>query len=129
LDADAAVIVTTPARREYVQLLRAVARAVAARLDFTYDRIEDLNLVVDEACAAVLSVPAVATTMTLRMAPSDDRVVLLVCSDADVDAQGWPPPRVEESLSWQILAALADRAHFDLVDGGPSVRVGFRGRR
>jgi serine/threonine-protein kinase RsbW len=128
LDADAAVIVTSPAKREYAQLMRAVARAVAARLDFTYDRIEDLHLVVDEACAAVLSLPAVATTMTMRMVPSADHVVLLVCSDADVDAAGWPPPRVEESLTWQILSALSDRASFEVVDGGPSVRVGFRGR-
>jgi hypothetical protein len=128
LNADAAVIVTTPAEREYVQLFRAVARAVAARLDFTYDRIEDLHLVVDEACAAVLAFPSVATTMSLRLVPSHDHVVLMVCSDADVDTRGWPPPRVEESLSWQILTALADRAFFETLDGGPSVRVGFRGR-
>jgi hypothetical protein len=127
LDADTAVIVTVPSRPEYVRVLRAVARAVAARLDFTYDRIEDLHLVVDEGCAAVLALPAVATMLTMRLTPSRDHVVVFVCSDADVDAQGWPPPHVQESLSWQVLSALADVASFELTEDGPSVRVGFRG--
>lgn len=127
MDTDA-VVVTAPARPESVRVLRAVARAVAARLDFTYDRIEDLHLVVDEACAAVLAHPAAAATLTLRLDPRDDRVVVFVCSDADVEAGAWPPPNVEDSLTWQVLSALADRASFEVTDGGPSVRVGFRGR-
>ncbi len=127
MDADTAVIATVPPRPEYVRVLRAVARAVAARLDFTYDRIEDLHLVVDEACAAVLALPAVATTLKMRLTPSRDHVVVFVCSDADVEAQGWPPPNVRESLAWQVLSAMADVASFELTEEGPSVRVGFRG--
>ena len=123
-----AVVVTTPARPEYVRVLRAVARAVAARLDFTYDRIEDLHLVVDEACAAVLGHADGATRLTMRLEPLDDRVVVFVSSDSDAGARPWPPPNVEDSLAWQVLAALADRASFDVADGGPSIRVGFRGR-
>lgn len=108
-------------------MLRAVARAVAARLDFTYDRIEDLHLVVDEACAAVLSLPAVASALTMRLTPGDGHVMVLVCSDADAEARGWPPAGVEDSLPWQVLSALADEASFELTEAGPSVRVGFRG--
>jgi serine/threonine-protein kinase RsbW len=126
LGADTAVMVTVPSRPEYVRVLRAVARAVAARLDFTYDRIEDLHLVVDEACAAVLALPTVATTLTMRLTPRRDHVVVFVCSDAD-GAEGWPPRQVRESLSWQVLSALVDVASFELTEDGPSVRVGFRG--
>jgi serine/threonine-protein kinase RsbW len=121
------VVVTAPARPEYVRVVRAVARAVAARLDFTYDRIEDLQLVVDEACAALLALSDTATTLTMRLTPGDDHVVVFVCSDADVDARSWPPPQIEGSLAWQVLKALADVATFEATEDGPSVRVGFRG--
>jgi hypothetical protein len=124
---DTDVVVTVPSRPEYVRVLRAVARAVAARGDFTYDRIEDLHLVVDEACSAVLALPTVATTLTMRLGSRDGSLVVFVCSDAEVEAQGWPPPLVEESLPWRVLSALADEATFELTDEGPSVRVLFKG--
>lgn len=109
-------------------MLRAVARAVAARLDFTYDRIEDLHLVVDEAATAVLALPPPATMLTMRLTPGDGRVDVSVTSDADIGAEGWPPPQVQDSLAWQVLSALADQAFFELTEGEPSVRVEFRGR-
>lgn len=118
---------TVPARPEYVRVLRAVARAVAARADFTTDRIEDLQLAVDEACSAVLSLPVEAGTLTLRISPGEGSLVVFVCSDAEVDAQGWPPRGVEESLPWRVLSALADEATFELAEVGPSVRVAFKG--
>jgi serine/threonine-protein kinase RsbW len=124
---DADVVATVPARPEYVRVLRAVARAVAARFDFTYDRIEDLHLVVDEACAALLSVPAEATSLTMLLSPGDRSVAVYVSSDAEVDAQEWPPPQMEESLAWRVLSGLADEAAFELTADGPLVRVAFKG--
>lgn len=104
-----------------------MARAVAARLNFTYDRIEDLHLVVDEACATLLGLPQSSTTLTMRLTPSEDHVVVLVCSDAEVEPRSWPPPQIENTLAWQVLTALADVATFEATENGPSVRVGFRG--
>jgi serine/threonine-protein kinase RsbW len=124
---DADVVATVPARPEYVLVLRAVARAVAARFDFTYDRIEDLHLVVDEACAALLSVPAEATSLTMLLSPGDRSVAVYVSSDAEVDAQEWPPPQMEKSLAWRVLSGLADEATFELTADGPLVRVAFKG--
>jgi hypothetical protein len=126
LEADTAVVVTVPSRPEYVRVLRAVARAVASRLDFTFDRIEDLHLVVDEACAAVLALPTEVTTLTMRLTPRREHIVVFVCSDAD-GAEDWPPRQVRESLAWQVLSSLAEVASFELTEDGPSVRVGFRG--
>lgn len=122
-----AVTVTAPARPEYVRVLRAVARAVAARLDFTYDRIEDLHLVVDEACASVLAATATSGELRMRLSPGPGEVVIVVRTDADVDPDGWPPPRMEETLAWRVLSGLADEASFE-NDGGPTIRVAFRGR-
>lgn len=122
------MVATVPARPEYVRVLRAVARAVAARFDFTYDRIEDVHLAVDEACAAVLSLPAAeAGVLTMRLDSREGTIVVLVCSDAAVDTQGWPPAEVEESLAWRVLSALADKASFQIDRGGPAVRMTFTG--
>jgi serine/threonine-protein kinase RsbW len=124
---DADVVVTVPARPEYVRVLRAVARAVAARFEFTYDRIEDLHLVVDEACAALLSLPAEATMLTMLLSPGDRSVAVYLSSDAGVDARQWPPPQMETSLAWRVLSGLADEATFELTGDGPLVRVAFKG--
>jgi hypothetical protein len=81
---------------------------------------------VDEACAAVLSFPGPASTLTMRVIPGGERIEVVVRSDAETDTQRWPPPDMEGSLAWRVLSGLADEASF-AVDGGPAVRVAFRG--
>ena len=115
------VTVTVPARPDFVRLLRAVVSGIGARLDLTYDRIDDLRIAVDEACAQLLA--TAGTTMTMRVTPDDSRVVVFVSSDAPIADGSWPPPDVEESLAWRILAGLADEVRFELSDDGPAVRV------
>jgi serine/threonine-protein kinase RsbW len=100
---------------------------VAARLDFTYDRIEDLRLAVDEACAQLLGIPDTAGTLTIRLTPAEGRVVVYACTDADPGAEAWPPPDVESSLAWRILTGLADQADFLLGDDGPAIRISMGG--
>jgi serine/threonine-protein kinase RsbW len=119
------VTVTVPARPDFVRLLRTVVSSVGARLDLTYDRIDDLRIAVDEACAQLLAIPS--STMTMVVTPEGNRIKVLVCSDAEVGADGWPPPNVEESLAWRILAGLADDVRFEMSDGGPAVRVEVEG--
>ena len=115
------VTVSVPARPDFVRLLRAVVSSVGARLDMTYDRIDDLRIAVDEACAQLLA--TAAGSITMRVTPADGRVIVNVCADAEVDPDAWPPPDVEESLAWRILAGLADEVHFELSEEGPVVRV------
>jgi serine/threonine-protein kinase RsbW len=45
-----------PATTGHTGLARATATALAARLDFTYDRLMDLHIAIDEACGRVLAV-------------------------------------------------------------------------
>jgi serine/threonine-protein kinase RsbW len=120
------VTVTVPARPDFVRLLRTVVSSVGARLDLTYDRIDDLRIAVDEACAQLLAIPS--NTMTMRVTPDGNRIKVLVCSDATVGADGWPPSNVEDSLAWRILAGLADEVRFELSDMGPAVRVEVEAR-
>jgi serine/threonine-protein kinase RsbW len=114
------VTVKVPAQPDFVHVLRSVVATVAARADLTFDEIDDLRLAVDEACAQLLALPA--ETLTIRLSPSDDGgLVVVVTTDADVRV--WPPAGAERTLTWQVLAALADDARFEQVDGQPALRL------
>jgi serine/threonine-protein kinase RsbW len=119
------ITVEIPARPEFVRVLRAVAAAVAARMEFPYDTIDDLRMAVDEACAELLGVSATATTLRMRLTPGDGRVAAVVAIDAD--GEDWPPPDAERSLAWQVISGLTDEAGFELDGGVPAVRLVKRG--
>src|SRR5438552_16182011 len=105
------VVVSVPARPEFMQLLRAAVGSIAARLDFTYEAIDDLRIAVDEACARILSVPGEPTTLSLRITPGETAVEVLAYTDGS--GQNWPPDRFDESLTAKILDALTDGVSFE----------------
>jgi serine/threonine-protein kinase RsbW len=113
------VTVTIPARPDFVRLLRAVVASVGARLDLTYDRIDDLRMVVDEASAQLLRVPS--RSLTMRVSPGE-RMVIMVLTDASPNG-AWPPADLEQSLAWRVLSGLADDVRFELTGDGPAVRI------
>jgi serine/threonine-protein kinase RsbW len=115
------VVVSVPARPEFMQLLRAAVGSVAARVDFTYDAIDDLRIAVDEACARILSVPGTPTTLSLRIIPNETGIEVVAYTDGE--AEEWPPERFEESLTAKILDALTDGVTFERVGQSPAVRV------
>lgn len=114
-----AVTVSVPAHPRYVQIVRTVLSGVAARLDFPYDAIEDLKILVDEACAQLL--PHRPETLTVAVRPWDDRLEVTI--SADVDVATWPPDGAERTLAWQVLNALADEAAWERADGSPALRL------
>ena len=115
------VVVSVPARPEFMQLLRAAVGSVAARVDFTYEAIDDLRIAVDEACARILSVPGTPTTLFLRITPEETGIEVVAYTDGE--AEDWPPERFEESLTAKILHALTDGVTFERVGSSPAVRV------
>ena len=119
---DTEVVVTTPARAEMVHVLRAVASSLAARLDFPYDDIDDLRISIDEACAQLLSVDVAATSLTLRLTATAGGVEALVGLDAAAEGV-WPPPDLEDTLTWKVLSGLSDDVSFELLPTGPAIRI------
>ena len=115
------ITVSVPPQAGSVQVLRAVTASVAARMNMPFDGIEDLRLAVDEACAWLLGPPREATSMTLRLRPKDDRLEAVVSIDAA--GRAWPPPDLEQSLSWKVLSALVDTVSLDTEASGPSIRL------
>lgn len=115
------IVVRIPARPEYVHVLRTAVASVAARLDFTYDAIDDLRIAVDEACAHLLGVSSSAGTMTLRITPHGRDLVVLASTDSDPGQ--WPPPGAKQTLAWQVLNALADEVVFEREGSGAALRL------
>lgn len=115
------VVVSVPARPDFVHVLRSVTASVAARINLPYDDIDDLRLAVDEASAQLLVVASEGSALTLRIIPTEDFLELVVAINATrVD---WPPPEAEESLAWRLMSALADEARFERSDHGPALRL------
>jgi serine/threonine-protein kinase RsbW len=115
------VTVTIPARAELVHVLRSVVAAVGARLDLPYDSLEDLRMVVDEACSALLAIRAPVQALTMRLTSGPGQLEVVVCSDAEGTA--WPRPDLDRSLAWKVIAGLSDEARFEALPEGPAVRA------
>jgi serine/threonine-protein kinase RsbW len=49
------VVIRIPASTKHVALARATATSLAALLDFTYDRITDLHIAIDEICSRIMA--------------------------------------------------------------------------
>lgn len=115
------ITVSIPALPRYVHVLRAVVASVAARLDWPFDEIEDLRLMVDEACARLVEPEGGTATLTLRVVIEDGALAIEASTDRRSDR--WPPADPGQALSRQILSTLADEVRFDPVAGRPSVRL------
>jgi serine/threonine-protein kinase RsbW len=103
------VVITVPARAEFLHVVRTVVGSVAARHDLTIDAIEDLRIAVDEACAQLLARRAQA--QTLRVDYAVDNAALQVRVSIPDATSDEPLPR--DTFAWQILRALTD----DLNEG------------
>ena len=101
-----------PADGVYASVLRTTTAALAARLDFTIDDIEDLRIAVAEAGALVLPVADPGADLTARFHLGLGTMTIEVSTDA-IDN---PRPDLE-SFAWQVLDTLASDAVVE-SDGG-----------
>ncbi len=97
------VVLRLPAVGAYLSVLRTTTAALASRLDFTLDAIEDLRIAVDEASALLLPHAAPASSMECVFELTDDGLLVAVTlpttEPADID---------RESFAWTVLHALVD---------------------
>lgn len=94
---------TLPATSAYVAVLRTAAAGIAARMEFTLDDVEDLRMLVDEACAVLLPSALPGTRLRARFDIDSDglRVGVTVATTG-----AWAPPN--DSFAWTVLTALGD---------------------
>lgn len=118
------IVVSIPARGEFVHVLRSVIASIAALRNLSYDDIDDLRIAVDEACAHLLTIRSPASLLRLRIAPSNADIQVVASTDAEVGE--WPSSGAEQTLTWQVLAALADEAAFERENDHPAIRFAKR---
>jgi hypothetical protein len=102
-----------PTANDHIRFARLMASAVAARLGFDYDTIEDLRIAVSELCTVVTEgIPRGELTLTI----SGDSAGVRITGRAPL-TPGSPPPEAPGELSRQILDAVADEHTFELASG------------
>jgi serine/threonine-protein kinase RsbW len=94
-----------PADGAYASVLRTTTAALAARLDFTMDDIEDLRIAVAEAGALVLPAADPDADLTARFLLGQGTMTV----EVSTDAMDNPEPDLE-SFAWQVLDTLASDA-------------------
>jgi hypothetical protein len=115
------VTLVVPARPEMWSIVRMTASVLAARLDLTFEDVEDLRLAVTELCSSCAVGAASEATCEARFEISGDRFELHL-DISPVEAS--PPPTAEEGrlsmleLSEQILRATVDEHTVDEVQDG-----------
>jgi serine/threonine-protein kinase RsbW len=98
------VTARVPADTPHVSLLRAVATALAARLDFPVDRIIELQIAVDEICSRLMAVSRDATRIQIDFDVVDRGLVLR----ASVDGERREDREFLTEWSRVILEAIAE---------------------
>jgi hypothetical protein len=107
------VILRIPATTGHIGLARATATALAARLDFTYDRLTDLHIAIDEACGRVLATSdPPARRLELTFSPVEGRLRISVRGDSPLK----PGAQFLNSWSRMILESVA--RDLEVKDGG-----------
>jgi serine/threonine-protein kinase RsbW len=101
------VELSVPPLAQYVAVVRAATAGLAARLDLTLDRIEDLRIAVDEACTLLVQAP---DARDADGAP--DHIICVFTHDdtaLTVDVTG-PYAELPErtGYAWAVLSALVD---------------------
>jgi YbbR domain-containing protein len=113
------VRVEVPASGEFVQILRNVVAAVAARSGCSVEVLSDLRLAVDEAVTRLLHDASGADAVLVHVRHAGTTVSVTVA--VRVDPAGWPPPGLEATMSWQILSTLVEGAQASVIDDGPAI--------
>jgi len=122
IDGADVVQLEVPASPAYIAVVRTAAAGLAARVDLTLDRIEDLRIAVDEACALLVRQPS------LDSAPEYLRCVFsLNEASLSVDVSGPLTTLPDTSaFAWAVLSALVDSLESGDQDGGTWLRLVVR---
>jgi hypothetical protein len=105
-----------PGTTGHVGLARATASALAARLDFTYDRLTDLHIAIDEVCGRVLATSdPPARHLELTFEPLEAGLRISVKGDGSLK----PGAQFLNSWSKIILDSVVRDLEIRHEDGGP----------
>ena len=108
-----------PARRQSLSVLRNMAGNAARLCGFSYNRVEEARLAVNEAASLLV---ADGRSSTVRCSLTSDEGTLFVEIEATPGPAIWPPEPWADSLEHTVLSSLANDLEL-ISDGGPMVRM------
>ncbi len=115
---DSAVRLVLPVRAELWVLARMSASALATRLDFSLDAVDDLRLAIDELCNSCAAGAEPASVLCLDYSWDDDSLHVSCAVEPVADGPPSPGAAVSLGLSAAILEALVDEHEIGpVVDG------------
>lgn len=123
LDSPAAVTLVVSATNDHISYARLTATALAGKIGFDYDAIEDIRIAVSELCSTVISSAVKGSDLTLAIRGGLDG--LTVTGHVPVAES---PPFEPDELSEQVLDAVVD-SHSYSVDGDEIQFTMFRSHR
>ena len=106
------VELSVPAATSHVSLIRSATAAVCAQADFTIDRLDDVQLAVDEACALIVADAPHGTQLVVTWRVSGHEVDIELSAPS---ASGRPV--ATNTFAWTVLTALVDRVQTQVIDG------------
>lgn len=122
------VVLTIPADKHYVVLVRSAVGHLGTRIGLTMQELGDLRLAVNEACALFLPPEAPDTddvTLECRFTESEESLIVTVAADALQRAV----PKVDVGgFGWNLLSALVDDLQWSDDGGRAEVRLVKRPR-
>jgi anti-sigma regulatory factor (Ser/Thr protein kinase) len=120
VEVDDEVRLVIPAEPGFLRLARLTAAAVASRMGFTFDEVEDLRIAVDELCYFLLGSGRGAGAITLLCTISADGLVV-TGTGSGPDGSGSETTLPE--LSRRILESVVDEYECDGTTAEPRFRL------
>ncbi|MBV1848954.1 anti-sigma regulatory factor [Catellatospora tritici] len=116
---DNVVAVTVPADGGWLGILRTATAGLAARLRFAGDKIEDLRIAVDEACAMLLVIAPPGADLHCRFEIGETELGVVVSAPADARRK---LPEAS-AFAWKVLNGLTSRVEAEQTADRATIRL------
>ncbi len=113
------LLLKIPARAQYLHLLRAVISSVAARMNLTFDELDDLQIAADEAGSFMLAAKLDSPPDYLNVGAAQGSVSAEMWMEGNT--KQWPPDGATKGLAWTVITALTNDAEFHRREGWPAI--------
>jgi serine/threonine-protein kinase RsbW len=115
---DDVVSLVVPADGGYLGVLRTATAGLAARLQYSLERIEDLRSAVDEACAMLLVLTPAEAELRCRFEIAPTELIIAISAPVK-DGAMLPSPT---SWAWHVLASTT-RATAEMTSSEATIRM------
>lgn len=111
-----AVMLSVPAEKTMMLVIRLTAAGVLARANLTVDAIDDMKMAVEEACTLMIGQQCPPATLQLEFLRRQSAVEIHVHSEPETPCRCGMDPQ-ELDVIHAILCSMADEAQIDYADG------------